>query len=177
MKLIPWRIKNHLRHLQQEVSFYHIDLKGGYKQTKSHFCNWGRGSGPKSRFGRWIANVFIRWLCSNSSCKVGGGPQIGISRGFWLVKALTINIVSWLDATHLGWGFCNEASTSGKASFFLFLPTSSLSIPFSRNALCFPSLAAKYTEPPVRLVCSSHDPLSLETFRGGWIRQASDFHF
>ena len=79
---------------------------------------------------------------------------------------------------HSGWGFGNEASTTSEASFFfLFLPTSSLSISFSRNAQCFPSLAAKCTEPPVRLGPQSADPLSLKTFRGGWIRQASVFPF
>ena len=61
--------------------------------------------------------------------------------------------------------------------FFLFLPTSSLSFPFSRNAQCFPSLAAKYNDPPVRLGPQSADPLSLKTFRGGRIRQASVFPF
>ena len=61
--------------------------------------------------------------------------------------------------------------------FFLFLPTSSFSFPFSRNAQCFPSLAAKYNDPPVRLGPQSADPLSLKTFRGGRIRQASVFPF
>ena len=61
--------------------------------------------------------------------------------------------------------------------FFLFLPNSSLSFSFSQNAQCFPSLAAKYTDPPVRLGPQSADPLSLKTFRGGRIRQASVFPF
>ena len=42
--------------------------------------------------------------------------------------------------------------------FFLFLPNSSLSFSFSQNAQCFPSLAAKYTDPPVRLGPQSTRP-------------------
>ena len=61
MKLIPRRIKNHLRHVQQEVSFYHIDLKG----TEEEETALNPGSVVESQtssFADCVVAAFARWV-------------------------------------------------------------------------------------------------------------------
>ena len=118
---------------------------------------------------RWIANVFIRWLCSSSSCRVGGGLQISISREFWLVKLLTIKIVSWLDVTHSGWGSCNEASTAsttGEVYFLSFLTHLIFINPFFPKRAVFPQPSCKiYLSRPSDLSAVRMTPFPISNFK------------